>query len=231
MNQDKNIYQKIFMARKFIANQPIKKKGYNKFSDYHYYKPDQVDELALLAFDHTQMDAHFQLLKDELGVYGHLTVINLENLQEKVEYIFRTDIPSIKATNITQQYGGAVTTTKRYLLQNLLSIFDADLDFDDPHSPIAPTNPKNLKQENQPQPTLPSNAYIAALNNNEASNGNGNGNNFISELQRKRLFAIANKHRVSNEQVKILLIENGISSTNEILKSRYEEIIKKIEVL
>lgn len=223
MNQDKNIYQKIFTARKFIANQPIKKKGYNKFSDYYYYKPDQVDELALLAFENTQIDAHFQLLKDELGVYGHLTVINLENPQETVEYVFRTDIPSIKATNITQQYGGAVTTTKRYLLQNLLSIFDADLDFDDPHSPIAPTNPKNLKQEVQNQPTLPSNVVTATVNSN--------GNNFISEAQRKRLFAIASNCQVSNEQIKILLLENGISSTNEILKSNYEEIINKIQNL
>lgn len=216
MSENKNIYQKIFDAKKFVATQPIKKKGYNKYSDYSYYKPDQVDELALLAFEKVKIDAHFQLLKDELGHYGCLTIVNLENLQEKMELVFRTDIPSIKATNITQQYGGAVTTTRRYLLQNLLSIFDAELDFDDPNSPIAPTNPKNLA-------------------NNTPSNGNGNkqqsDKEYISEAQRKRLFAITKKCNVPSEKVKEILKSFNTNSSLDIRKSDYDAIIAKVEEL
>ena len=213
MDTNKNIYQKIFDARKFIAGQPLKKKGYNKFSDYRYYTPEQVDELALLAFEHTHIDAHFQLLKDELGNYGHLTVVNLENLTEKVEYVFRTDIPSIKATNITQQYGGAVTTTRRYLLQNLLSIFDADLDFDDSNSPIAPTNPKNLPNNN-----TPSNGN----GNKPKTESNGNGKQDkppspVSESQVRLFWARAKEHGFTKEDVNISLEARGLKSVEDIL--------------
>jgi hypothetical protein len=41
-----------------------------------------------------------------------------------------SDIPSIKATNIAQQLGGAMTYTKRYLLMNTFNITDNNLDHD-----------------------------------------------------------------------------------------------------
>lgn len=198
-----NIYQKIFEARKYIATNPIKKKGKSK--NYNYYAPDQVDELALMAFEKIKIDAHFQLLRDSNGLYGHLKVINLEALEEQVEYIFRTDVPNIPNSNITQQYGGAVTYTKRYMLMNLLSIFDAELDFDDPNSPIAPTNPKNLKTNNK-TPELK-----------------------VTPEQVKLFWIKAREYNMSEEKVRKLLSLYNLTSTKDIPVSLLNELIARME--
>ena len=54
----------------------------------------------------------FDLIRNELGVYGRLTVYDLES-GEKLTAEMATAIPEIKATNIAQQLGGCVTYTER----------------------------------------------------------------------------------------------------------------------
>ena len=51
----------------------------------------------------------------------------------------------------------------------------------------------------------------------------------ITENQRKRLFAIANKEGVSNDEVKLIIKEFGYESTKDIKVKHYEEIIQRIE--
>ena len=52
---------------------------------------------------------------------------------------------------------------------------------------------------------------------------------YISDPQRKRLFAIARENGVSTEDIKAYLGNLGIKSSNEILKSQYDGIIAWIE--
>jgi hypothetical protein len=52
---------------------------------------------------------------------------------------------------------------------------------------------------------------------------------YISDPQRKRLFAIARENGVSTEDIKAHLGNLGIKSSNEILKSQYDGIIAWIE--
>jgi phage recombination protein Bet len=57
-------------------------------------------------------------------------------------------------------------------------------------------------------------------------------NKYISEAQRKRLFAIAKSKNVNNDKIKeILLNEYGISSSKEIPVDKYNEIIEIIEIM
>ncbi len=130
MSDTKNIYQKIFEAKKYIASQSTKKAGRNKFSGYDYYTPEQIESLVISACEKNGIDFHFSLLQDEKGLYGRTILVNLDNPQEQVTYELRTDVPEIKATNRTQQYGGAMTYCRRYMLQNIFSIVDNALDFD-----------------------------------------------------------------------------------------------------
>jgi len=51
----------------------------------------------------------------------------------------------------------------------------------------------------------------------------------ITENQRKRLFAIANKEGVSHEEVKLIIKEFGYESTKDIKVKHYNEIIQRIE--
>ena len=205
MSETKNIYQKIFDAKKFIASQSTKKVGHNKFSGYNYYTPDQIESLVISACEKNGIDFHFSLLHDDKGLYGKTTIVNLENPQEQVHYELRTEVPEIKATNRTQQYGGAMTYCRRYMLQNIFSIVDNELDFDNEHSPVSTAKlPKT------------------------ASNGN---EDYITEPQRKRLFAITNECNVPAEKVKEILKTFNTNSSMEIRKSDYDAIIDRIQGL
>lgn len=198
MDKPTNIYQKIFNAKKFIASQSTKKAGRNKFSGYDYYTPEQIESLVISACEKNGIDFHFSLLQDEIGLYGKTVLVNLDNPQEQVSYELRTEVPEIKATNRTQQYGGAMTYCRRYMLQNIFSIVDNELDFDNEHS---------------------------VHKNNEPTNG------YITEPQRKRLFAIVSQKGIPTDQVKGLLSQYGIPSSNEIPKAKYDEIVAKLENL
>lgn len=129
-NTKLNVYQRLFLAKKYIATQTTKKSGKNTFSKYDYFTPEQVDALVLSACDHAQLDFHFDLKQDDYGVYGELRVVNLDDPSDFIFYSQRSAVPEIKATNITQQYGGAMTYTRRYMLQNVFCIADNKLDFD-----------------------------------------------------------------------------------------------------
>ena len=154
------IYDKLQKAREFIKNSDLKKSGYNDYSKYHYYTPEQVDKLVHEACKDVKLLNLFSLKKNKHGYYGELTLIDLEDEKGVIVFIQSTDIPVIKATNVTQQIGGAVTYTNRYMLMTAFDIVDNNLDFDTPQKKkipqtIEPEKPwlNHLdKKTNQPTP-------------------------------------------------------------------------------
>ena len=127
-----DIYRKIQDARDHIKKNKLEKAGYNSYGKYHYYTPEQINQLVYEAEKECGLFHTFELLKDEYGYYGFLVVRYLDNDLEhnRVELVQRTEIPSITATNAAQQVGGAVTYTNRYMLMTLYDIADNSLDFD-----------------------------------------------------------------------------------------------------
>ena len=143
----------------------------------------------------------FDLIRNELGITGKLSIFDTESDDEPVIYELASAIPEIKATNIAQQLGGAMTYTKRYLLMNAFDITDNNLDFD-----TTENTQKQSKQPEKPEPaTLPESlkkviyecksvAEITALwNSNKELHTN---QDFINSLSNR----------------KKALIENGISN-------------------
>lgn len=139
------IYEKLQKAREFIKNSDLKKSGYNDYSKYHYYTPEQVDKLVQGACKEVKILDLFDLKKNEHGYYGELTLIDLEDEKGKIVFTQSTDIPVIKATNVTQQIGGAVTYTNRYMLMTAFDIVDNNLDFDIPQKKT--TASKNTQEQ------------------------------------------------------------------------------------
>lgn len=132
------IYKKLKQARDFIKQLDLKKAGRNAFSKYDYYTPEQVSNIVTKASSESNILTVFNLKSDEYGYYGELNVIDLDT-NSSLTFVQRTDIPSIKATNISQQIGGCVTYTHRYMLMTAFDIVDNNLDFD---TPQAKTEPK-----------------------------------------------------------------------------------------
>jgi hypothetical protein len=121
---------KLNKAIELIKSKNLKKKGKNTFSKYDYYTPDQVAELTTWACHEVKLFPKFDLIRNDLGITGKLSVYDIESEAEPVVFEMASAIPEIKATNISQQLGGAMTYTKRYLLMNAFDIVDNNLDFD-----------------------------------------------------------------------------------------------------
>jgi len=123
------ILKKISNAKILIKNTKLEKLGLNKFSNYKYFTPEQVEKLVSDACENQGLLTKFDLKRNEFGVIGILTIFDI-NSTEKLDFEMATAIPEIKATNIAQQLGGCVTYTERYLKSTAFGISENQLDFD-----------------------------------------------------------------------------------------------------
>lgn len=123
------LIQKIAKAKADIKESPVKKEGRNKFSNYDYFTPAQIEGLVNHVCKVNGILTKFDLIRDNLGVFGRLTIFDCDS-EDQLTYDMATAIPEIKATNIAQQLGGCVTYTERYLKMSAFGITDSNLDFD-----------------------------------------------------------------------------------------------------
>ena len=138
----KELLNKLAAAKAEIKATKLKKEGKNTFSNYEYFTPSHIEFLVATACHNNKLLTSFDLIRNDLGVYGRLTVYDLES-GEKLTTEMASAIPEIKATNIAQQLGGCVTYTERYLKMSLFGITDNQLDFD---------TTENTKKQNEPKP-------------------------------------------------------------------------------
>ena len=125
----KELLNKLAAAKAEIKATKLKKEGKNTYSNYEYFTPSQIEFLVANACHNNKLLTSFDLIRNDLGVYGRLTVYDLDS-GEKLITEMASAIPEIKATNMAQQLGGCVTYTERYLKMSLFGITDNQLDFD-----------------------------------------------------------------------------------------------------
>jgi CRISPR/Cas system CMR subunit Cmr6 (Cas7 group RAMP superfamily) len=125
----KELVKKIAQAKKEIKESKLKKEGKNTYSNYEYFTPSQIEYLVQSVCNTNQLMTKFDLKRNELGVFGVLTIFDLET-GDSLNFEMATAIPEIKATNIAQQLGGCVTYTERYLKTSAFGITENSLDFD-----------------------------------------------------------------------------------------------------
>lgn len=123
--------KKLNQARQKIKETKVEKLGYNDFSKYKYFTPEQISQLVNDACKEANLFHKFDLTRTELGLTATLEIFDIEGKSEdSVLFQIATEIPAIKATNVAQQLGGCVTYSERYLLQIAFDIKDNNLDFD-----------------------------------------------------------------------------------------------------
>jgi hypothetical protein len=141
----KELLNKLAAAKAEIKATKLKKEGRNTYSNYDYFTPSQIEFLVANACHANKLLTSFDLIRNDLGVYGRLTVYDLES-GESLSTEMASAIPEIKATNIAQQLGGCVTYTERYLKMSLFGITDNQLDFD---------TTENTKKQTETAPKAP----------------------------------------------------------------------------
>jgi len=125
-----NIYEKLEESRKLIRESNAKKDGTNEFSKYSYFTPESVEKFVAMASEKTKISVLCNLKKDQFGYFQTLTLINLDDTTEKLEFELRTELGEVKATNKTQQMGSTDTYSERYIKMKVFQIKDNNLDFD-----------------------------------------------------------------------------------------------------
>lgn len=141
----KELLRKMAAAKIEIKDTKVKKEGTNTFSKTDYFTPSQIEFLVATACFTNGLMTKFDLVRNELGVYGILTIYDVDS-GASLEYTMATAIPEIKATNIAQRLGGCVTYTERYLKMSAFGITDNKLDFD------TTENTTKLSKETLPAP-------------------------------------------------------------------------------
>lgn len=151
----KNVLNALANARTVVKAKAHKKDGRNTFSNYDYFTPELVSNLTTEACIEANLLCVFNLRKDELGYFGELTTTELES-GEVLITVMRTEKPSIKATNETQQMGGMNTYTKRYMLMSLFDIEEnsADFDSDEYQKKVKATPPAAVQTDEPEKPWL-----------------------------------------------------------------------------
>lgn len=125
-----NIYEKLDKARKLIRGTNQKKSGRNEFSKYDYFTPEQVESIVAEVSEEVKILSLCSLKRNEHGLYQELTLVNLEDLEDRLVFELATTMGSLKATNETQQMGGTDTYSERYIKMKVFQIKDNSLDPD-----------------------------------------------------------------------------------------------------
>ena len=124
-----SVIKKIQACRAAIKASNLKKEGYNEFSRYSYYTPEQVNKLVYDVCLSEGLFNKFSLTRNEHGLHGWLKVIDIES-GESESFQAAMEMPVITATNASQQMGGCMTFSERYLKQIVYDIVDNNLDPD-----------------------------------------------------------------------------------------------------
>jgi len=116
------IYQKIQEIRVKLIKMKLKKTGYNKFANFHYYQLEDFMPALTELMENNKITSNFSII----GENATLTLIDYE---DNTSSIFQSPIAdaSIKGCTPVQSLGGVHTYLKRYLYQNAFEINDGDL--------------------------------------------------------------------------------------------------------
>lgn len=125
-----SIYDKLNKARELVRTTKHKKEGVNSYSKYSYFTPEQVELIVAEVCDETKMLPLCSMKRNEFGLYQELTLVNLEDIKETLVFELATVRGELKATNETQQMGGADTYSERYIKMKVFQIKDNNLDPD-----------------------------------------------------------------------------------------------------
>ena len=125
----KNIINSLAKAKSKIATLKLNKEWENDYSHYNYFTPEQVNQIVQEACNEFKLLTKFDLKRNEFGLYGTLTVYDLES-GESLVFEGASELPDIKATVSSQRYGGLMTYLERYLKSTAFWIVENGLDLD-----------------------------------------------------------------------------------------------------
>jgi len=118
-----NIYQKLQKSRVELQQKKLKKTGVNKYSNYTYF--DLGDFLPAIneICNNNGLTPIFQFT----STLSTLTIIDSDNVENKVEFSTPIEIASLKGCSNIQNIGGTQSYARRYLYMMAFEVAEADM--------------------------------------------------------------------------------------------------------
>ena len=139
-----NIYEKMQVVKKLLSDSELKKTGKDDYSNFEYYELSDILPAIITFCENYRLFTHVNFVKEystkiittegsqvqekvKVGESAVLTVINIDNPAEKIEYSSDVKDLELKAANAIQNYGGIQTYSRRYLYMNAFDIVEAEM--------------------------------------------------------------------------------------------------------
>lgn len=118
-----NIYQKLQKSRVDLQNKKLKKTGVNKYSNYTYFDLGDFLPAVNEICANNGLATIFSFGKEE----SKLTVIDVDNIESKIEFSTPVEIASLKGASAIQNIGGTQSYCRRYLYMMAFEIAESDI--------------------------------------------------------------------------------------------------------
>lgn len=117
-----NIYQKLQKSRVELQNKKLRKTGINKYSNFEYFELGDFLPAINEICNENGLATIFHFSKEE----AKLTIIDTDNLDNKLEFTTPVDVVEIKNASTLQKIGGTQTYCRRYLYIMAFEIAEHD---------------------------------------------------------------------------------------------------------
>ena len=117
------IYEKLQRCRVELQKMNLKKSGENKFAGFKYYELADILPVINELFLKYNLHSSFNIVENT----AKLCIINIDKIDEFVNYESPIAEANIKGCTPVQSLGGVHTYLKRYLYMNALEIVENDL--------------------------------------------------------------------------------------------------------
>lgn len=117
------VYSKLAKARVKLQETDIKKSGYNKFNNFHYFElKDFLPSINKINLELGILSI-FIMGKEK----ATLTIVNVEKPEEKIEFELPPILSDVKGANNVQNLGATETYMRRYLFLAAYEITDGEV--------------------------------------------------------------------------------------------------------
>jgi len=214
-----NIYEKLAQLRDDVQKANLKKTGYNKHLNYHYYELGDI-----MPFVINKMVLYKMCSNVSFGKLDDSAVLELINTEKPEEHmIFTSPMSTANLANChpVQNLGATQTYIRRYLWTSALELTDGDAIEDNTGNKATVETPQKPVQQTKP---------VERTITPEKPQGTAQEPVLVNEAQIKRLYALCKEHGKNQEQLKAHMMEQyGFDSSKKLNRQQYDKVCQWAE--
>lgn len=203
-----NIYEKLIQARVIFAGTGVKKTGVNRYAEFKYFTLDDIIPAKTKIFEKLGLLDVISFGSD----HAILTLINIDNPEEKIEFMSPLAEDESLIKNPIQKLGAIETYVRRYLYMLVLDIVESDT--------VDAVSGKPTDEDNKPaEPVKKSNRPATTEEREETKGELINKDGEITKTQRT---AISN----GLKKLRARYMDDNKVVFDEALEAKYDSYIK-----